>query len=183
MSSQGDQETPPPRRRLKKKIHRKRELRVRTASIRSDINVTPLVDVVLVLLIIFMVVTPMITRGMPAEQPETRYHDKKNDSGEQIVVSVTCEGGKMGAIHWECGSSRVYVASEPATDETIAFTSADRDGGLLSHASMPASMHAARTSSVAAAVTPTMRTRLAPLARSRARMARVRAGPSISGIE
>jgi len=120
MSSQGDQETPPPRRRLKKKIHRKRELRVRTASIRSDINVTPLVDVVLVLLIIFMVVTPMITRGMPVEQPETRYHDKKSDSGEQIVVSVTCEGGKMGAIHWECGSSRVYVASEPATDETIA---------------------------------------------------------------
>ena len=34
---------------------------VRNASIRSEINVTPLVDVVLVLLIIFMVVTPMIT--------------------------------------------------------------------------------------------------------------------------
>ena len=120
MSSQGDQTTPPPSpRRPKKKIHRKRELKVRAGSIRSDINVTPLVDVMLVLLIIFMVVTPMITRGMPVEQPETKYHDKKNDSGEQIVVSVTCEGGKMGALHWECGGSRVYVASEPATDDTI----------------------------------------------------------------
>ncbi len=85
----------------------------------SEINVTPLVDVVLVLLIIFMVVTPMITSGKPVEQPVTKYHDKKNDSGEQIVVSVTCEGGKMGAIHWECAGSRVFVAAEQATDDTI----------------------------------------------------------------
>ena len=92
---------------------------VRNASINSNINVTPLVDVVLVLLIIFMVVTPMITRGMPVEQPETRYHDKKNDSGEQIVVSVTCEGGKMGAVHWECGQSRTFVGQELANDETL----------------------------------------------------------------
>ena len=60
---------------------------IKNAGIRSEINVTPLVDVVLVLLIIFMVVTPMITRGMPVEQPVTRHHDKKNDSGEQIVAS------------------------------------------------------------------------------------------------
>ena len=89
------------------------------AQVRPEINVTPLVDVVLVLLIIFMVVTPMITRGMPVEQPVTRNHDKKNDSGEQIVVSVTCEGGKMGAIHWECANSRMFVGSDPATDETL----------------------------------------------------------------
>lgn len=119
MSSQGDQENPPLRRKKKKKIHKQRASKVKAASIRSDINVTPLVDVVLVLLIIFMVVTPMITRGMPVEQPVTKYHDKKNDSGEQIVVSVTCEGGKMGAIHWECGGSRVYVSTEVATDDTI----------------------------------------------------------------
>jgi len=118
MSSQGDQ-TKLPLRKKKKKIHAHRTLKVKTASIRSDINVTPLVDVVLVLLIIFMVVTPMITRGMPVEQPVTQYHDKKNDSGEQIVVSVTCEGGKMGPIHWECANSRVFVATELATDDTI----------------------------------------------------------------
>jgi biopolymer transport protein ExbD/biopolymer transport protein TolR len=107
--------------RLPRRKHRRHQSHgiVRNASINSNINVTPLVDVVLVLLIIFMVVTPMITRGMPVEQPETRYHDKKNDSGEQIVVSVTCEGGKMGAVHWECGQSRTFVGSELANDETL----------------------------------------------------------------
>jgi biopolymer transport protein TolR len=110
---------PPPLRRPKKKHRRTHHAVIKTASIRSDINVTPLVDVVLVLLIIFMVVTPMITRGMPVEQPKTQYHDKKNDSGEQIVVSVTCEGGKMGAIHWECGQSRIFVGSELANDDTL----------------------------------------------------------------
>jgi biopolymer transport protein TolR len=118
MSTQGEQTNLPPLRK-KRRIHKQRALKVRTASIRSDINVTPLVDVVLVLLIIFMVVTPMITRGMPVEQPITINHDKKSDSGEQIVVSVTCEGGKMGPIHWECGQNRVYVATELASDDTI----------------------------------------------------------------
>lgn len=111
-----DQEPIPKR---KKKIRKRRHLKVKAGSIRSDINVTPLVDVVLVLLIIFMVVTPMITRGMPVEQPKTSYHDKKSDSGEQVVVSVTCEGGKMGAIHWECAGYRMFVGSERATEENL----------------------------------------------------------------
>ena len=38
---------------------------------------------------------------------------------EPAMVSVTCDGGKMGAIHWECASSRVFVSSERATDENI----------------------------------------------------------------
>src|SRR4051812_29146074 len=44
-------------------------MRVRTAAIQADINVTPLVDVCLVLLIIFMVVTPMMVTGMPIDLP------------------------------------------------------------------------------------------------------------------
>ena len=43
--------------------------------VRSDINVTPLVDVVLVLLIIFMVVTPLIASGVAVDLPRTRNHD------------------------------------------------------------------------------------------------------------
>ena len=110
----------PPRLPRRHKIHKPHGSgAVRNATINSNINVTPLVDVVLVLLIIFMVVTPLITRGMPVEQPMTRYHDKKNDSGEQIVVSVTCEGGKMGAVHWECGQARTFVGSDLANDETL----------------------------------------------------------------
>lgn len=59
---------------------------------RSDINVTPLVDVVLVLLIIFMVVTPLLHRGVQIELPQTANHEKKNDNGEQLVVSVRNDG-------------------------------------------------------------------------------------------
>ena len=55
----------------------------------ADINVTPLVDVVLVLLIIFMVVTPMITSGVQVDLPRTANHFKKPDDGKDIIVSVT----------------------------------------------------------------------------------------------
>ncbi len=54
----------------------------------SDINVTPLVDVVLVLLIIFMVVTPMIVSGLAVDLPRTMNHSKKPDDGKDIIVSI-----------------------------------------------------------------------------------------------
>ena len=58
----------------------------------TDINVTPLVDVVLVLLIIFMVVTPMLHRGVDLELPKTKNHSTRQDTGEQLVVSVRADG-------------------------------------------------------------------------------------------
>jgi biopolymer transport protein ExbD/biopolymer transport protein TolR len=60
--------------------------------VKAEINVTPLVDVVLVLLIIFMVVTPMIARGVDVKLPVTTHHTKKNDDNRDIVVSITREG-------------------------------------------------------------------------------------------
>jgi biopolymer transport protein ExbD len=61
--------------------------------IRSDINVTPLVDVVLVLLIIFMVVTPMLQKGKDVQLPITNNPDKKkSDDQNEILVSVTSDG-------------------------------------------------------------------------------------------
>ncbi len=63
-----------------------------TGATKSEINVTPLVDVVLVLLIIFMVVTPMLHRGVAVELPETVHHKKKQDSGDILVVTVAKDG-------------------------------------------------------------------------------------------
>jgi biopolymer transport protein ExbD/biopolymer transport protein TolR len=60
--------------------------------VRAEINVTPLVDVVLVLLIIFMVVTPMLQRGMDVRLPKSRHHQTENDTGEQLMVSVRADG-------------------------------------------------------------------------------------------
>jgi len=55
---------------------------------RSDINVTPLVDVCLVLLIIFMVVTPMLQKGRPVMLPKTDRPMKKAESKNELVVSI-----------------------------------------------------------------------------------------------
>jgi len=60
-------------------------------AVNADINVTPLVDVVLVLLIIFMVVTPMIASGIAVDLPLTAHHSRKPDDGKDIIVSVTAD--------------------------------------------------------------------------------------------
>jgi biopolymer transport protein TolR len=60
--------------------------------IKADINVTPLVDVVLVLLIIFMVVTPMLSKGVNVDLPVTKHHDKRNDDNRDVVVAITHRG-------------------------------------------------------------------------------------------
>jgi biopolymer transport protein TolR len=60
--------------------------------VKADINVTPLVDVVLVLLIIFMVVTPMIASGIAVDLPRTANHSRKPDDGRDIIVSVAQDG-------------------------------------------------------------------------------------------
>ena len=60
--------------------------------VRAEINITPLADVVLVLLIIFMVITPMIVRGVSVDLPITTHHDKKNDDNKDLIVSINASG-------------------------------------------------------------------------------------------
>ena len=56
--------------------------------LKADINVTPLVDVVLVLLIIFMVVTPLIASGVAVDLPRTAHHSRKPDEGKDIMATL-----------------------------------------------------------------------------------------------
>jgi len=59
---------------------------------KAEINVTPLVDVVLVLLIIFMVITPMLQRGKSVELPKAKETEKTKKADAQdnaLVLSVT----------------------------------------------------------------------------------------------
>src|SRR5881398_666826 len=60
--------------------------------VRSDINVTPLVDVVLVLLIIFMVITPMLQRGKSVDLPKAKHAMDGKEGPDPLFVSVTKEG-------------------------------------------------------------------------------------------
>jgi len=62
-----------------------------TSTSLSEINVTPLVDVMLVLLIIFMVTAPMLQTGIDVELPETRNVKEINPEG-RIVISISREG-------------------------------------------------------------------------------------------
>jgi len=76
------------------------------AAVKSDINITPLVDVVLVLLIIFMVITPMLQRGKSVELPKA-VHAAQGPSGQDPkFVSVTKEG-------------KTYFETDEVTDEQL----------------------------------------------------------------
>src|SRR5512147_2656560 len=61
-------------------------------AVKSDINVTPLVDVCLVLLIIFMVVTPMLQKGVDVQLPETAKPEKMPEGAKQITVAIKADG-------------------------------------------------------------------------------------------
>jgi len=78
--------------------------------VKSDINVTPLVDVVLVLLIIFMVVTPMLQKGKDVQLPMTANPNvKKSDDKNDVLVSITSDG-------------TLYLETNMITKEQLAAT-------------------------------------------------------------
>ena len=72
----------------------------------SEINVTPLVDVMLVLLIIFMVSAPLLTVGVPVELPKTEAGAMKDES-EPLTVSIRSDGS-------------IYIQEDPVPFESMA---------------------------------------------------------------
>ncbi len=58
----------------------------------SEINVTPFVDVMLVLLIIFMVAAPLLTVGVPVELPQTAAQALEVEQEEPLTITLTAEG-------------------------------------------------------------------------------------------
>ena len=77
---------------MKKRLSGSSIGKVSHAALNADINVTPLVDVCLVLLIIFMVVTPMLQKGVPINLPETDAPEKTPDTEKQLQISVKKDG-------------------------------------------------------------------------------------------
>jgi biopolymer transport protein TolR len=68
-----------------------RRRRRRSRAVMSEINITPMVDVMLVLLIIFMVAAPMMTSGVPVDLPRTAAAEMPSQT-RPITVAVTPEG-------------------------------------------------------------------------------------------
>lgn len=58
----------------------------------SDINVVPFIDVMLVLLVIFMITTPLLTQGVKVDLPKTAAKAMDDKQKEPIIVTVDAEG-------------------------------------------------------------------------------------------
>jgi len=95
----------------------------------SEINVTPFVDVMLVLLIIFMVAAPLVTVGVPVALPKTAAGALPADQEEPLTVTLTATGavqiqtteverdalvGRLRAIATERDSDRVFLRADGA---------------------------------------------------------------------
>lgn len=85
----------------------------------SEINVTPMVDVMLVLLIIFMVAAPMLTVGVPVELPSAKGQQLPSANKEPLVVTVT----KDNQVY--IGETRLSVEELPAKFAELAKSRAD----------------------------------------------------------
>ncbi len=108
--------------------HRRRRARGRNQPM-AEINITPFVDVMLVLLIIFMVAAPLMTVGVPVELPQTAAQALPMDEEEPLTVTVTGEGlimiqttevtegelvPRLAAIAAERDSTRIYLRADGA---------------------------------------------------------------------
>jgi biopolymer transport protein ExbD len=77
----------------------------------SDINVTPMVDVMLVLLIIFMVITPMLSKSIPVDLVKTHNPVKMQEADKEdaIIVAITRDG----TTFLSPGNSRIAIDALP----------------------------------------------------------------------
>jgi len=75
--------------------------------VKSDINVTPLVDVMLVLLIIMMIVTPMLNQGVAVILPKASNTVPKPDTQDQVTVAIGRDGG-------------IYLQAKPVQEAELA---------------------------------------------------------------
>ncbi|MGC2656696.1 MAG: biopolymer transporter ExbD [Bryobacteraceae bacterium] len=77
----------------------------------SDINVTPMVDVMLVVLIIFMVITPMLSKGVNVDKVKTRNDIKMSEADKEDAILITVT--RDGKIYLSPGNSLVTADQLP----------------------------------------------------------------------
>jgi biopolymer transport protein TolR len=120
--------------------------------VKSDINVTPLVDVMLVLLIIMMVVAPMLNQGVPLTLPEANNSAPKPDTSDQTVVSVDSSGyyyvNAMGPVPKDDVPKRLQDLIEQKGTKLV-FLKGDQDASYGAIMDMMDALRKAQIDSVA----------------------------------
>ena len=104
------------------------------AAVKADINVTPLIDVMLVLLIIFMIVTPLIAAGFQATIPRSANPENRPEGSDEVKLGID----KDGRFWLDLGSGprqipddqlpeRLSAIYETRTQDKILFLKADQN--------------------------------------------------------
>lgn len=113
----------------------------------AEINVTPFVDVMLVLLIIFMVAAPLMTVGVPVELPKTAANSMPGEQEEPLSITITADGtiliqttevarselvSRLRAVAAERDSKRVFLRADGAVPyaEVVQVMGALNKGGF-----------------------------------------------------
>ncbi|MCU0910757.1 MAG: protein TolR [Rhodobacteraceae bacterium] len=102
---------------------RRGKRRGRRSAAMSEINVTPFVDVMLVLLIIFMVAAPLLTVGVPVELPRTAAQSLPQTPEEPLTITITADG-RLAIMETETAEADLIprlraVAAERADDKVF----------------------------------------------------------------
>jgi biopolymer transport protein ExbD len=122
------------------------------AAVKADINVTPLIDVMLVLLIIFMIVTPIIAAGFQATLPRSENPENRPEGSEEIRLGIDRDG----KFYLDVGSGpqlipdanlpdRLRALYATRTQDRILFLKADQN---LDFARVQQAIEIARSSGV-----------------------------------
>lgn len=103
----------------------------RGGSVMSDINVTPLVDVMLVLLVIFMITAPLLTAGVSIDLPKAKAKAISQQDNAPLEITLDSKGGiymgeskmtleqvgpKLQAIALEAADRKVYIRADQKLD-------------------------------------------------------------------
>jgi biopolymer transport protein TolR len=97
--------------------------------VRAEPNVTPMIDVMLVLLIIFMVIGPTLVDGFPATPPDARFTNRHPDDAGETVIGVAA-GGQLylDKVRTDSATLRRRLVARFAArpDDRVVFLRADR---------------------------------------------------------